>query len=648
MKIVAALVPLVCALLSVPGAVAATWPSWVPATALQSVPARFADSDAVVLADEWSITVKEGARSGQRHRVVRVLTEDGRDAASLVLTKGAFHRFSKVRLWVRQPQGRITRFDDEDGTLFGNSTRRMLDDTESLVLRPRGVGAGCVVAIEYRFDETADFPQDLYEIEEETPVLDKTIRLTIQGDRSVEARVAPGANPGPATATGDATWRFSDLPARRSGGQRSAPRPPRAKLLLTYLPPTGPTPFRDWNGVGRWGADLHRSVEGASPEVDQVVARMRGAADPIQEAANFVRRMRYYAIEIGWGGLIPRKPATTLARAFGDCKDKTELMVTILRRLGIAAVPVWAIAPSSNFVHNDLPSPFQFNHCIVGIPWAGRERRPGMVVVEAPGVGTLRLFDSTLPESFPQDISFHLEGGAGLPLDPNAGGLIRIPESGRDENLLETLYQSSLGPDGEIAVSIERRFHGAMRSMLEGDDGEVAEAEEIRRNLFREVSRDCPRLAALDVSPLTTRSEGPWILRASYRCPDGVVRAGALDVVDLPAWGNPDTFALPGEKGSDSSYAPFLGTSLQIYDLDLGDLRLAQAPKDHRVENSLGAVRVASKLEGTRLVVTREALVSAREIPRAKKDDAQQLQQALRRARTLSVIVRAAAGGGSD
>ena len=46
-------------------------------------------------------------------------------------------------------------------------------------------------------------------------------------------------------------------------------------------------------------------------------------------------RIRYVALAMGTGGLVPADAATTWSRRFGDCKGKTVLLLAMLRALGV-------------------------------------------------------------------------------------------------------------------------------------------------------------------------------------------------------------------------------------------------------------------------------------------------------------------------
>src|SRR5207245_3226925 len=81
------------------------------------------------------------------------------------------------------------------------------------------------------------------------------------------------------------------------------------------------------------------------PAVHDVVARIgaaprESAEQRVLQALRFVQdEIRYMGVEIGVNSHMPYSPATVVKRRYGDCKDKTLLLITMLRALGISARP---------------------------------------------------------------------------------------------------------------------------------------------------------------------------------------------------------------------------------------------------------------------------------------------------------------------
>jgi hypothetical protein len=80
------------------------------------------------------------------------------------------------------------------------------------------------------------------------------------------------------------------------------------------------------------------------------------------------REVRYTGVEFGAARLIPEYPSETLRRRFGDCKDKSTLLVAALRASGIEAYLALLAAGDDQDVSPDLPGMGLFDHAIVYVP----------------------------------------------------------------------------------------------------------------------------------------------------------------------------------------------------------------------------------------------------------------------------------------
>ena len=133
----------------------------------------------------------------------------------------------------------------------------------------------------------------------------------------------------------------------------------------------------DWRDVAAWGAGLYpRAARVTGPLREKIREIAAAADDPKQrlvDALRFVQsKIRYLGIEIGAGSFAPREPATVFERRFGDCKDKSYLLVTMLRGLGIEANPALVNTGAKSTVREMLPSPSVFNHVIVAAQLDGK------------------------------------------------------------------------------------------------------------------------------------------------------------------------------------------------------------------------------------------------------------------------------------
>ncbi|HEX7026236.1 MAG TPA: DUF3857 domain-containing transglutaminase family protein, partial [Gammaproteobacteria bacterium] len=98
----------------------------------------------------------------------------------------------------------------------------------------------------------------------------------------------------------------------------------------------------NWRQVADWARPLMESGVESNAAIRKLAARIRNEhrepAARIAAALQYVQdEIRYFGIEIGENSHRPAKASVTLARRYGDCKDKTVLLLSILRELGVEA-----------------------------------------------------------------------------------------------------------------------------------------------------------------------------------------------------------------------------------------------------------------------------------------------------------------------
>lgn len=79
-------------------------------------------------------------------------------------------------------------------------------------------------------------------------------------------------------------------------------------------------------------------------------------------------RVRYTGIAFGNAAIVPNSPMLTLRRGYGDCKDKSLLLVAMLRAAGIPANVALIRSGPGEDIYPELPALTQFDHAIVHIP----------------------------------------------------------------------------------------------------------------------------------------------------------------------------------------------------------------------------------------------------------------------------------------
>ncbi len=127
--------------------------------------------------------------------------------------------------------------------------------------------------------------------------------------------------------------------------------------------------FSSWDDVVAWGEQLFHATDTANGEFRQAVDKLRAVPTPAERvtaALEFVQsEIRYFSVSIGVSSHRQAQPSAVLARRFGDCKDKSLLLVSLLNELGIEAYPVLVKVSGRKWLDKALPSPTNFDHAIV-------------------------------------------------------------------------------------------------------------------------------------------------------------------------------------------------------------------------------------------------------------------------------------------
>lgn len=126
--------------------------------------------------------------------------------------------------------------------------------------------------------------------------------------------------------------------------------------------------YDNWRDVGNHFSQYYKRAE--TPAVRAVAQKIRdeNPDKPAQARAalDYVQRsIRYVALSMGKGGFIPRQPDRVLDRRYGDCKDVTLLLLSLLAELDIEADPMLVDTDELGAVFDVNPSLQAFDHVVV-------------------------------------------------------------------------------------------------------------------------------------------------------------------------------------------------------------------------------------------------------------------------------------------
>jgi transglutaminase-like putative cysteine protease len=129
------------------------------------------------------------------------------------------------------------------------------------------------------------------------------------------------------------------------------------------------TDYKSWAEVAAWGLKINptRALTGKLAErVAAIKASTKNKEDYFRAAVKLVQdEVRYMGVEIGEYSHRANDPEKVYNQRYGDCKDKSLLLVSILNAAGIEANMALISTYANIKTDQYLPSPFVFNHAVV-------------------------------------------------------------------------------------------------------------------------------------------------------------------------------------------------------------------------------------------------------------------------------------------
>jgi len=146
---------------------------------------------------------------------------------------------------------------------------------------------------------------------------------------------------------------------------------------FNQLPTVYLSDFANWESVVKWAVPLYRLNQSLDQSLTKQIEEWRARFDSPEQrllaAVRFVQDdIRYLGIEIGPNSHLPTQPSIVFKRRFGDCKDKSLLLVAMLNHLGIEAYPALVDSESGFALQRALASPYAFDHVIAQVRLDGR------------------------------------------------------------------------------------------------------------------------------------------------------------------------------------------------------------------------------------------------------------------------------------
>ncbi len=137
--------------------------------------------------------------------------------------------------------------------------------------------------------------------------------------------------------------------------------------------------FSTWRQVADWGKRINPIPDvKAGTALDKEIQKFWKEADGdslkfFQKSLDFVQNsIRYMGIEMGEHSHRAHLPEKVFNQRYGDCKDKSLLLASMLKRKGISSSLIFANTYQNKELDKVQPSPFAFNHVVLAAVIDGR------------------------------------------------------------------------------------------------------------------------------------------------------------------------------------------------------------------------------------------------------------------------------------
>ena len=207
--------------------------------------------------------------------------------------------------------------------------------------------------------------------------------------------------------------------------------------------------YEAWKDVGSWYWGLAKEQLHPDDSVREKALELTKGLKTDEEKVRaiygwVVKRTRYVALEFGIYGYKPRRASQTLARGWGDCKDKAALIVSMLRVLDIPANMVIVRSSLRGAFPTEPASLAPFDHAIAYVP-------------------SLDLYlDGTAEYTGSTELPAFDRGSMALIVRPDTSELVTLPDPPASETRRAKQLRADLQSDGSAKVSMDYEVSGAI------------------------------------------------------------------------------------------------------------------------------------------------------------------------------------------
>ncbi len=199
--------------------------------------------------------------------------------------------------------------------------------------------------------------------------------------------------------------------------------------------------YKTWKQLGKWYWGLIKDqfdLDDATRKLaNDIIKGKTTDADKVEALYDWiVTNTRYVALEFGIYGFKPHRCVQTVARGWGDCKDKATALSTLLEAVGIKSTIVIVRTQLRGDFHSKVASFAPFDHAIVYVP-------------------SLDLYlDGTAEYTGSTELPKMDRGALALQVNQGNAQLVHLPKADPAKNVIERDATAVLSQNGDARLDL--------------------------------------------------------------------------------------------------------------------------------------------------------------------------------------------------
>lgn len=617
-------------------------PDWAVEAAKTPTPANIKDASAVILFDEFLLTVDDQNHAVERERfAVRILKPQGRSYSHCEIGYDIDEKLNYFRSWTFNPDGRQLQAMESDFIDHGAYAAPVLQFTEHIrKVSPPASDPGAVVVCETEEHLRPYMNEEEWQIQAPVPIVSEAFELALPpgghyadswGKFAAVKPIEVGSN--------HLRWEIKDMPALDLENIHATPPwgALAARMSIKWGDDAVKGADNQWRAIGLWQSHLEEHRPDPTPEItakaQELVAGAPDLYTKLSRITEYIQKnIRYFVVERGIGGWQAHFAADIYRERYGDCKDKATLLISMLQSVGIRAY--YLHVDSRRGIIDPLNPSLAGNHMITAIELPDNESDPRLIArVKAVNRKTLLIFDPTDEETPVGLIRAQLQGAWANISNGSDSQVIEMPVLPPESSGLARKGVFQLTADGALDGQIAEIFTGASAARERGFIKETDERE-LRESLEKGLGADVPGLifkdfkfretAALDrpldldlhfASAGYAHASGPLLLLRPRIL--GSLAQEFPDIMERKARDYPIEIGEPG-RWQDS------------FDIDLpAGYTVDETPDPVNIDLDFASYHSTVTAKANQLHYERDYIVRQVEIPAAQVDDFRKLESTI-------------------